>query len=114
VRRYVRVVLMGCTISSTLLCCSWCFAQQEQAENKRRIVNKVAPMYPEVARKMIISGSVKIEVVIAPNGSLKADKIVGGHPVLAQSAENAIRKWKWAPAAQESTELIEIKFDPKE
>jgi TonB family protein len=71
-------------------------------------------MYPEVARKMIISGSVKIEVVIAPNGSLKSDKIVGGHPVLAHSAENAIRKWKWAPAAQESTELIEIKFDPKE
>ncbi len=63
---------------------------------------------------MNISGNVKIEVVIAPNGSVKSDKIVGGHPVLAEAAEDAIRKWKWAPNAQETTELIDIKFSPRD
>jgi TonB family protein len=94
--------------------CSWSVAQQEQGETKRRIVSKVAPMYPELARRMNITGSVKVEVVIAPNGSVKSDKIIGGHPVLAQAAEDAIRKWKWTPAPQESTELIDIKFSPRE
>jgi TonB family protein len=104
---------MACTIASTLLWCSWCFGQREQGEIKRKIVNKVAPMHPELARKMNISGSVRVEVGVAPNGSVKSDKIVGGHPVHAQSAEDAIRKWKWAPNAQEPTELLDIKFDLK-
>jgi TonB family protein len=114
VRRPVRLILMACTIASTLMWCSWSVAQQEEGDTKRRIVSKVEPTYPELARRMNITGSVKIEVVIAPNGSVKSDKIVGGHPVLAQSAENAIRKWKWSPNAQETTELIDIKFSPKD
>jgi TonB family protein len=105
---------MACTIAGTLMWCSWSVAQQEQGETKRKIVSKVAPMYPELARRMNITGSVKVEVVIAPNGSVKSDKILGGHPVLAQSAEDAIRKWKWAPGPQETTELIDIRFNPKE
>lgn len=113
-RRHVKSVLVACAISSTLLCGSWCFGQQDQTEIKRRVVNKVAPLYPELARRMNVSGSVKLEVVIAPNGSVKSEKIVGGHPVLAQSAEDAVRKWKWAPSPQETTDLIEIKFSPKD
>ena len=113
-RRTIRLILVACTMASALLWCSWCVAQQEQGETNRKIVNKVAPTYPELARKMNITGSVKIEVVIAPNGSVKSEKVVGGHPVLAQSAEEAIRKWKWTPNAQETTELIDIKFNPRD
>ena len=112
--RHVRLVLMACTIACTLMWCSQCFAQQEQGEIKRKVVNQVPPKYPELARRMNISGNVKIEVVIAPNGSVKSDKIVGGHPVLAEAAEDAIRKWKWAPNSQETTELIDIKFSPRD
>jgi TonB family protein len=114
VRRTVRLILVACTMASALLWCSWCVAQQEQGETNRKIVNKIAPAYPELARKMNITGSVKIEVVIAPNGSVKSEKVIGGHPVLAQSAQEAIRKWKWTPNAQETTELIDIKFNPRD
>jgi TonB family protein len=114
VRRPVRLILVACTLAGTLMSGLWCVAQQEQGESKRKIVSRVTPSYPELARRMNIAGSVKLEVVIAPNGSVKSDKIVGGHPVLAQSAEDAIRKWKWAPNPQETTELIDIKFSPKE
>jgi TonB family protein len=114
VQRHVRLVLVACAISSTLLWCSWCFAQQDQPEIKRKVVNKVAPLYPELAHRMMISGTVKLEIVVAPNGFPKSEKILGGHPLLGQSATDAVRKWKWAPNPQETTELIEIKFDLKE
>jgi TonB family protein len=114
VRRPVRLVLVASAISSALLWCSWSFAQQGQTEIKRKVVNRVAPQYPELAHRMMISGTVKLEVVVAPNGFPKSEKILGGHPLLGQSATDAVRKWKWTPNPQETTELIEIKFDLKD
>ena len=111
VRRYLTVVLMAGTMSSTLIWWSRCLAQEDQGEIKRTVVNKVTPLYPDLLRKMHLSGSVKIEVVVAPDGSPKSQKILGGHPLLAQVATDALRKWKWAPNPRETTELIEIKFN---
>lgn len=79
----------------------------------RRAKTKVEPQYPELARKMNISGVVKIQVTVAPNGSVKDAKIVGGHPVLAQSALDAARKWRFEPAAADSTGIIDFKFEPR-
>ena len=78
----------------------------------RRAKSKVAPVYPELARKMNLSGSVKIEVVVAPNGSVKDAKVVGGHPVLAGAALDAMRKWRFEPASAESTGIVDFKFEP--
>jgi TonB family protein len=114
VRSHTRGVLTACMILSTLLWCSWCFAQENQVEIQRKIVNKVSPLYPELAHKMHIVGTVRLEVVVGANGFPKSQKILGGHPVLAQSAMDAVRKWKWAPNPLETTESIEIKFDLKE
>jgi hypothetical protein len=40
-------------------------------------------------------------------------EVKGGHPVLAQTAVNAIRKWKWEPTVGESREVVEVKFAPE-
>ena len=88
------------------------FAQQVNPEN-RKIVNRVIPRYPEMARNMLLSGSVKAEVLVAPNGTAKSVEVKGGHPVLVRAVQDAIYKWKWAPAAHETTEAIEIKFNPE-
>ena len=85
---------------------------QEQPEAKRKIVNKVVPVYPELASKMQIRGTVKLEVVVAPNGKVKSTQVVGGSPVLVRAAVDAIEKWKWAPAPQETKELLELNFHP--
>jgi len=85
---------------------------QEESATGRKVVTRIAPQYPNLARSMNIKGSVKVEAVIAPDGSAKSVEIKGGHPVLAQSAVNAVRQWKWEPATHESHELIEIKFTP--
>jgi TonB family protein len=79
----------------------------------RKILSKRVPRYPEIARKMSITGSVKIDAVVAPNGAVKSMAVRGGHPLLAQAAEDAIRDWKWEPAAHETHELVEFKFDPQ-
>lgn len=79
----------------------------------RRAKTKVDPQYPELARKMNISGTVKIQVTVAPNGGVKDAKIIGGHPLLAQSALDAAKKWRFEPAAAESTGVIDFKFEPR-
>jgi TonB family protein len=89
------------------------FAQQDNSEGARQVVNRVVPKYPEMARTMNLKGSVRIDAQVAPDGTVKSVEVRGGHPVLAQAAEHAIRKWRWRPAAHETRELIEIKFDPQ-
>ena len=112
VRHHVSAVLLAFCVGSVVFAYQPSFAQQEQIEAKRKVLGKVVPLYPELARKMHISGSVKLEVIVAPNGSPKNPKALGGHPLLVQAASEAISKWKWAPSTQETTELIEIRFNP--
>ena len=89
-------------------------AQNAQNEEMvRRAKTKVQPTYPELAHKMNISGIVKIEVTVAPNGSVKEARVVGGHPVLAQSALDAAKRWRFEPASAESTGIIDFKFEAR-
>jgi TonB family protein len=85
---------------------------QEPAEADRKIVTKVIPEYPNIARVMHIQGSVRIDVLIEPDGKVKSFDAKGGHPVLVQSAEDALRRWKWEPAAHETHQVVELRFTP--
>jgi TonB family protein len=85
-------------------------AQQE--EITRKVKSKVSPAYPELARRMSISGVVKVQVVVAPNGSVKSTKVVGGHPLLVNAAVDAVKKWRFETASEETTGVVEFKFDP--
>lgn len=89
-------------------------AQQIQSsEIVRRAKAKVQPSYPELARKMNITGVVKIEVVVTPNGQVKDARVVGGHPLLANAALDAAKRWRFEPAPEESSGVIEFKFEPQ-
>jgi protein TonB len=61
---------------------------------------------------MSIAGVVKVQVVVAPNGTVKNTKVVGGHPLLVTAAVDAIKKWRFEPASDETTGVVEFKFDP--
>jgi TonB family protein len=76
------------------------------------VVDKVAPVYPDLAKRMHITGVVKLEVVVRANGSVRTTKVVGGNPVLIQSATDAVRKWKFETASEETTGVVELMFDP--
>jgi periplasmic protein TonB len=77
------------------------------------VIRKVQPQYPALAQKMSIKGSVKVEVVVEADGSVKSLDTKGGHPVLAQAAQDAIREWKWQPASRETVESVEVRFSPQ-
>ena len=86
---------------------------QESGEVARKIVSKTTPVYPTLARSMNIRGNVKVEAQVAPNGTVKNVDVKGGHPILVQSAVNAVKQWKFETSPHETKELIEIKFDPE-
>jgi TonB family protein len=76
----------------------------------RKIKTRVEPVYPELARKNNISGSARVEVVILPDGRVKDVRVLGGNPVLVQAVVTAVMKWKYEPAAEESTVIIKFDF----
>lgn len=85
----------------------------QQPERLRPILDRTIPRYPELAHALNLSGTVKVVVSVGPNGSVKSMRALGGNPVLLKAAEDAINSWKWAPAPQESEEIVELKFHPK-
>ncbi len=84
-----------------------------QESTGRKVKTKTAPDYPEIAKRMGISGTVRLAIVIAPNGAVKTTSAVGGHPLLLNAAMDAVKKWKFEPASEASTETVEIKFVPQ-
>jgi len=110
-RRWTAIVLVLFAVTLTL--CPKQSAAQEDSDGKRKITSKIVPEYPEMARRMSLKGVVKIEAVVTSNGTVKTVELKGGHPVLAQAAMNAVRKWKWEPASHDTREPIEVRFDPQ-
>ncbi len=87
-------------------------AQSPQSSPElRRIVRKVSPFYPEIAKRMNLAGTVKVLAIVAPDGTVKSVQPMGGSPVLIQAAQDAVYKWKFAPASAESKEPLELRFD---
>jgi TonB family protein len=85
---------------------------QETSEGSRKVVTKVVPQYPSLARSMRLQGVVRAQVLVAPNGTVKLIEVKGGHPVLVDSAQHALREWKWEPAPRETRESVELRFNP--
>jgi TonB family protein len=69
-------------------------------------------MYPELAKKMNLGGTVRVVAVVAPDGNVKSVEPVGGSPVLLKAAQDAVAKWKFAPGT-ESKEILELHFTPQ-
>ena len=61
------------------------------------VVNKVAPVYPPLARQARIQGTVIAQVVISKTGDVESVQLFSGHPMLAPAALEAIKQWKFTP-----------------
>jgi len=83
-----------------------------QEEISRKAKFKVAPAYPDLARRMNITGIVKLQVTVAANGTVKSARLVGGHPVLANAALDAIKKWRFEPGPEDTTGIVDFHFSP--
>ena len=79
-------------------------------ESSRKVISKTSPVYPELARKMHLSGKVKVEVAVNTAGNVTSAKFVGGNPVFETNSVDAVKRWKFEPAAAASTETITLEF----
>jgi TonB family protein len=95
-------------------CCLLVMAVQisSGAEATRKLKTKVTPEYPELAKRVNIKGAVRLELVITPDGHVKDVTVLGGNPVLAQAAVEAVRKWRYSAADTQSTIVVKLDFDP--
>ena len=86
------------------------FAAVGQGQENRKLIKKVDPVYPDLARKMNMTGTVKVEITIGTDGSVKDVKTLGGNPVLVQAVEEAVKQWKYANGPEETKKALEFKF----
>ena len=80
------------------------------AATPRAVVSRVAPAYPELARRMHVSGKVVLLVTIQPDGKVSATKVESGHALLAPAAQDAVSRWRFAPNSESSESEIEVNF----
>jgi TonB family protein len=87
-------------------------AAQNSSSNSRfrKVIERVAPSTPDLARRMHIQGTVKVEAIVRPNGTVKSTRALGGSPVLVESATEAVAKWKFEVGPDETTEIIQLTF----
>jgi TonB family protein len=81
-----------------------------RAAEDRAVKSRVAPSYPEIAKRMRISGVVTVQATVDPDGKVTDAKAVSGNRALSPAAEDAVRKWRFAPADAQSMVTVEVTF----
>jgi TonB family protein len=82
-----------------------------RAADERAVKQRVAPVYPEIAKRMKIVGEVKLEATVDATGKVMDVKAVSGNHMLTVAAEDAVRKWRFESGAGESKVDISVNFD---
>jgi TonB family protein len=103
------IVLLTAVLSSLPVAAQ----SSEQNSSDRKVITRVEPEYPDALKRLYIGGVVRLEVLVAPNGTVKSTKLLGGSPILGQSTMKAVKQWKYAPAATEETLTVKLEFDPR-
>lgn len=80
------------------------------AGGKRQLHVSEPPEYPELARRLNLRGAVHLEAEVRRDGTVKAVRVLGGNPVLAEALSRAVMSWKYEPATQETVEQVEFNF----
>jgi TonB family protein len=79
-------------------------------DSSRKVIAKTAPTYPELAKRMHLTGKVRLEIVITASGAVNAARLVGGNPVFEQSAVEAVKQWRFERAQKETKAIIVLEF----
>jgi len=108
-----RVLLLG-VVAIIVFAGAFKSHAQTHERGERRVVTRIEPDYPETLKRLYIGGAVRVETVVAPDGTVESTKLLGGNPILGQSAIKAIKKWKYAPAGGKETLVVKLEFNPHE
>jgi TonB family protein len=107
--RWIQALLA--LVATAVFAGSIAIAQQSNVEeSKRKVKSRTSTTYPDLARRLGITGKVRIEIIIGPDGRVKTARAVGGHPVLVQACMDSVKEWRFEPAPEETTQIIEFEF----
>src|SRR4051812_45583570 len=73
--------------------------------------SKASPAYPDLAKRMNISGVVKVELTVAPSGHVLSARAIGGHPLLIDASVTAAKQFKYEASSEETKEVVEFRFN---
>jgi periplasmic protein TonB len=68
-----------------------------QGVSQGLLIKKVQPPYPPLARQARIQGQVLLQAEISKDGSIQNLRLISGHPMLAPSAIEAVKQWRYKP-----------------
>ena len=85
-------------------------AADRPTDHRRKLIEMVKPYFPQIARTMRLSGTVKMEVTVGRNGVPKLVDVKGGHPALIKAAMDAVYNWRWDVGPRDSVEPVEVTF----
>jgi len=64
---------------------------------RANLVKQVRPVYPPLARQARIQGTVRLQAIIAKDGTVQKLEVINGHPLLIPSALQAVKQWRYKP-----------------
>jgi len=85
---------------------------EKSGKSGRKLIYKVDPAYPWDLKRAHIGGVVRMVATVTPGGTIDNVSVIGGNPVLVETAVRAVKKWKYAPAPNETTVQVNVDFDP--
>lgn len=106
IRRQSGLLALVCGLS--LVVSTSAYGEHRAAEHK------VQPVYPAAARMLHIQGVIKVDATVNADGVVTKVAAEGGNKLLAQAAEDAVKKWKFAPGAAETVEEVDVVFKDDE
>jgi TonB family protein len=109
-----RVLAVLCfTAVACLFTTAGLYSQTSEKAEKpaRRLVHRVDADYPLDLQRAHITGVVRLDVVVNPSGTVESISVIGGNPVLVETATRAVKKWKWAPTESATVLRINVNFN---
>ena len=110
VARLARLIL-------TVIICSSLFlvsitSAQRVGKTERKVIGRVLPVYPKLLKDAGIGGNVRLNATVLANGAVINVEILGGNPILGESAVQAVRHWRFAAGPSQTNEQVIISFNP--
>jgi TonB family protein len=79
--------------------------------DQRRLIIRVEPEYPETLKRLNIGGLVRLRVTISAKGNVEDVELLGGNPILGESAVSAVKQWVYAASHSPTIAEVSISFD---